>query len=102
MTFEELAKPEYAIDISELRALLGDQSNWKAQFTALDSLRVLNKWQHNNEFITSTLPLVLADLILLADSIRSNLSKNALLLIHEIITHTTLGSIPTDILAKIV
>ncbi|CAD8044264.1 unnamed protein product [Paramecium primaurelia] len=60
-----------------------DLSDWKQQFQFIDSLRAQNKF-HNDQF---KIQEWWDQLQPLTDSIRSNVSKNALMLIKETIQH---------------
>ena len=55
--------------------------DWKVQFSAITALRQLSK--HHSDVFLSLIDTLLPLLITLSDSIRSNLSKNALLLLTE-------------------
>lgn len=67
-----------------LKGLLKDKNDWRAQFSFLDGLRSFNKW-----FGTEGLNQVLTGIVISSvkdcmDSIRSNIAKNALMLCAEI------------------
>lgn len=74
---------------------MGNSNNWKAQFFALDLLRSLNKFR-SEDFMTKVLPKTFDYVITLIDSIRSNLSKNALLLIKEIFQVNKLSALEPE------
>lgn len=68
--------------ISDLKEQVTTEDNWRIHFDAIESLRILNKYYPND------IRKYFADLIVFLqksmESLRSNLSKNTLMLIREI------------------
>ncbi|KAL4484562.1 hypothetical protein ABPG74_019739 [Tetrahymena malaccensis] len=81
--------------VFDIKGELGNSNNWKAQFTAIDQLRALNKFR-SEDFITKVFPKTFDFVIALIDSIRSNLSKNALLLVKEIFLVNKLSALEPE------
>jgi hypothetical protein len=72
---------------------------WKVHFDILENLRILNKFK-NQEFVKK-IPFFTPFLYQGVDSLRSNVSKNALLLIREIIQLTNDFTVLQELLLKI-
>jgi len=68
--------------IEELNSQVHSNENWRVHFDAIESLRVLNKYYSNETRIhlSKLIPFLQRSL----ESLRSNLSKNTLMLIKEV------------------
>ena len=76
-----------------------DKLDWKAHFDVVESLRILNKY-HNIELL-KFLNLFIPFLYQGIDSLRSNLSKNSLLFIKELIHYSNENSPSEELISKV-
>jgi HEAT repeat protein len=100
LAVEDLKRLPNPEDSLQRCILAGSLDNWSDQFEALNTLRRLLK-HHPEVFISQvTLHNICSDLIKWADSLRSSLSKNALIVISEMCENLgrTIDSEITDLL----
>lgn len=91
---------DYSQLFSELKSKANDKEDWKTQFDVLESLRILNKY--NSSIFGKSLNDYTTFIQKSMNSIRSNLSKNGLLLVKEIFGQFKETNPPAEFLAVIV
>lgn len=86
--------------MDRLKTSLGDKLNWRGQTESVDALRSQNKF-YNNE-IDEIQKLFQFSVVECIDSLRSSVSKNSLMFIHEFFSNSKNFKISADTLTVIV
>ena len=94
------AYQDFGTVFDALRANTDSKHDWKVHFELLEHLRILNKFHYPE--LNLHLTWFTDFIIQCIDSLRSNLSKDALLFLTEVVPQTQVKELPAEFLSKIV
>ena len=84
-----IKSPQELLEIIEKE--INDSTDWTVQFKAIDKLRSVNKFQFS--IFLDCLPLLIPKISGLTSNLKSNIAKNSLYLLEEVLSHSNLMSI---------